>query len=80
MTDRTPAFYIPHGGGPCFFMDGMGPPGTWDRMGDWLRDMHKAVGAKPDAIVVISAHWEEPEFTVNSSAKPPLRPHLSAAL
>jgi aromatic ring-opening dioxygenase catalytic subunit (LigB family) len=72
MADRTPAFYIPHGGGPCFFMDGMGPPGTWDRMGEWLKDMHKAVGPRPDAIVVISAHWEEPEFTVNSSAKPPL--------
>ena len=73
MTDRTPCFYIPHGGGPCFFMDWtMGPADTWDRMGDWLKDMSKAVGPKPDAIVVISAHWEEPEFTVSTSAHPPL--------
>lgn len=73
MTDRTPSFYIPHGGGPCFFMDWtMGPADTWDRMGDWLKTMHTAVGPKPDAILVISAHWEEPEFTVTTAARPPL--------
>jgi aromatic ring-opening dioxygenase catalytic subunit (LigB family) len=72
MSVRTPTFFIPHGGGPCFFMDGMGPPGTWDRMADWLRNMSKSVGPKPDAILVISAHWEAPEFTVTSAANPPL--------
>jgi aromatic ring-opening dioxygenase catalytic subunit (LigB family) len=73
MAERTPAFFIPHGGGPCFFMEWtMGPADTWDRMGDWLKDMHRAVGPKPDAILVISAHWEEPEFTVTSAANPPL--------
>ena len=73
MADRTPSFFIPHGGGPCFFMDWtMGPADTWDQMGDWLKNMHKAVGPKPDAIVVISAHWEEPEFTVTTATKPAL--------
>ena len=70
---RTPTFYIPHGGGPCFFMDWtMGPPDTWDSMAAWLRAMPEAVRPKPDAILVISAHWEEPEFTVTTSPKPPL--------
>jgi aromatic ring-opening dioxygenase catalytic subunit (LigB family) len=73
MTDRAPSFYIPHGGGPCFFMDwSMGPPDTWDTMAAWLKAMHDAVGPKPDAILVISAHWEEPVFTVTSAAAPPL--------
>lgn len=73
MSDRTPTFFIPHGGGPCFFMDWtMGPADTWDQMGGWLRNMAKAVGPKPEAILVISAHWEEPVFTVTSAAKPPL--------
>ena len=73
MADRTPTFFIPHGGGPCFFMDWtMGPKDTWDRMGGWLKDMSRAVGQKPEAIVVISAHWEEGEFTVTSAANPPL--------
>jgi aromatic ring-opening dioxygenase catalytic subunit (LigB family) len=72
-TGRTPTFFIPHGGGPCFFMDWtMGPPDTWDRMGAWLKTMSSAVGPKPAAILVISAHWEEPEFTVTGAANPPL--------
>jgi len=73
MSNRTPTFFIPHGGGPCFFMDWtMGPPDTWDTMAAWLKAMPDAVGRKPDAIVVISAHWEEPEFTVTTSPNPPL--------
>jgi len=73
MSDRTPTFFIPHGGGPCFFMDWtMGPADTWDRMGEWLKHMSQAVPTKPDAILVISAHWEEPVFTVTGAANPSL--------
>jgi len=73
MSDRTPTFFIPHGGGPCFFMDWtMGPLDSWDRMGAWLKAMPQAVGPKPDAILVISAHWEEAEFTVTTAPNPPL--------
>jgi hypothetical protein len=37
---RTPTFFIPHGGGPCFFMDWtMGPRDTWDSMASWLSAM-----------------------------------------
>ncbi len=36
-AQKQPTFYIPHGGGPCFFMEGMGPAGTWDGMGNWLK-------------------------------------------
>jgi aromatic ring-opening dioxygenase catalytic subunit (LigB family) len=50
----------------------MGPPDTWDSMGAWLKAMPQAVGRKPDAILVISAHWEEAEFTVTTSPRPPL--------
>jgi len=70
---RTPTFFIPHGGGPCFFMDWtMGPRDMWDNMAAWLKAMPDAVGHKPDAILVISAHWEEPEFTVTTSPNPAL--------
>lgn len=70
---RTPTFFIPHGGGPCFFMDWtMGPRDTWDNMAAWLKAMPQAVGPQPDAILVVSAHWEEPEFTVTTSARPSL--------
>ncbi len=68
-----PTFYIPHGGGPCFFMDWtMGPPDTWHKMGAWLGGLGATVGAKPKALLVVSAHWEEEAFTAGSAANPPL--------
>lgn len=71
MSERTPTFFIPHGGGPCFFMDWQ-PANLWDRMGDWLKNMNRAVPVKPTAILVVSAHWEEPVFTVTGAANPSL--------
>jgi aromatic ring-opening dioxygenase catalytic subunit (LigB family) len=71
--DSLPTLFIPHGGGPCFFMDWtMGPPDTWHRMGNWLRSLSSSIGVRPKAIVVISGHWEEDEFAVGSGAKPSL--------
>jgi aromatic ring-opening dioxygenase catalytic subunit (LigB family) len=73
MTERMPTFYIPHGGGPCFFMEWtLGPPDTWKRMEAWLRELGASLGIKPKAVVVVSAHWEEPEFTVTAAAAPQL--------
>jgi len=72
QSSRLPTLYLPHGGGPCFFMDWtMGPPNTWDRMATWLRSLgQRYYGVK--AIVVISAHWEERVVTVQTGGKPPL--------
>jgi aromatic ring-opening dioxygenase catalytic subunit (LigB family) len=73
MPERMPTLYIPHGGGPCFFMEWtLGPPDTWNRMGDWLGGLGASLGVKPKAIMVVSAHWEEAQFTVTTAAAPPL--------
>jgi aromatic ring-opening dioxygenase catalytic subunit (LigB family) len=69
--DRLPPLYIPHGGGPCFFMEWPGDPHTWDQMGEFLRSLGNTL-PRPKAIVVISAHWEADEFTVTSHPQPPL--------
>jgi aromatic ring-opening dioxygenase catalytic subunit (LigB family) len=63
---RMPTFYIPHGGGPCFFMDpGPGQPaGLWDGMARYLKSIAADVGSRPKAIVVVSAHWETAVPTV----------------
>jgi len=76
MSDETaeatlPTLFIPHGGGPCFFMDWT-PAHTWDRTAEWLRGLIAGMEVKPKAILVISGHWEEPVFTVGSSPNPPL--------
>jgi aromatic ring-opening dioxygenase catalytic subunit (LigB family) len=69
-----PTLYIPHGGGPCFFMDT--PPGwprdLWDKMAAYLRSIAGALGARPKAVLVVSAHWEEAVPTVNVATNPPL--------
>jgi aromatic ring-opening dioxygenase catalytic subunit (LigB family) len=70
---KLPTLYIPHGGGPCFFMDWtMGPADTWDRMAAWLRELDGTLPEKPRALLVVSAHWEAPVPTVMTSPAPPL--------
>lgn len=72
-TRPMPTFYIPHGGGPCFFMDWtMGPRDTWDRMATWLRGIRTSLPRAPRAILVVSGHWEAEVPTVLGSAAPPL--------
>lgn len=72
MTTQTlPTLFVPHGAGPCFFMD-WEPADTWSRMADWLRAVPERLGARPKAVLVVSGHWEAPAFTVNAQAAPPL--------
>ncbi len=68
---RLPTLFIPHGGGPCFFMD-WEPPGTWDRMADYLRRVPDDIGVRPKAIVVISGHWEEQVVSIQNNTAPSL--------
>ncbi len=68
-----PAFFLPHGGGPCFFMDWTwGPADTWHPLANFLRNLPSTLPEEPAAIVLISGHWEEPSFTINTGANPPL--------
>ena len=68
---RMPAFFIPHGAGPCFFMD-WSPPDTWNRMAGFLKGLPDTLPARPRAIVLISGHWLEPHFSVTGHARPQL--------
>lgn len=66
-----PTLFIPHGGGPCFFME-WSPRDTWDRMGNFLRGVADTLPARPKAIVLVSAHWLEPQFSVTGHGRPEL--------
>jgi len=70
MMQRQPTFYIPHGGGPCFFMED--PQGTWTGMAAFLRALPATLPEKPRAILVVSGHWETPGFAVTAHPKPAL--------
>jgi aromatic ring-opening dioxygenase catalytic subunit (LigB family) len=37
-----------------------------------LHDMPRQLGVRPRAVLVISAHWEEPAFTLTASSRPPM--------
>ena len=68
---RMPTWFIPHGAGPCFFMD-WNPPTAWERMAGFLRGLAATLPARPGAIVVVSAHWLAPVFSVTANARPDL--------
>jgi aromatic ring-opening dioxygenase catalytic subunit (LigB family) len=70
---RLPTLFIPHGGGPCFFMDPPpDDPHLWDGMAAYLRGVVGGLPQKPKAILVVSAHWEAEHPTVIVSPRPSL--------
>lgn len=70
-TQRLPTYFISHGGGPWPWMKKeMGP--TYDKLEAALADMPRQIGRTPAAILMISAHWEEPAFTVMGNPRPPM--------
>jgi aromatic ring-opening dioxygenase catalytic subunit (LigB family) len=65
-----PTLFIPHGGGPCFFMDD--PKGVWTGMEAFLRSLPARLPATPTAIFVVSGHWETEGFAFTAAGKPDL--------
>jgi aromatic ring-opening dioxygenase catalytic subunit (LigB family) len=63
---RLPTYYIPHGGGPWPFM----PERAAELPGliAFLRGLIADAGVTPEAIVIVSGHWEEPVPTVSARA------------
>ncbi len=68
---QMPTLFVPHGGGPCFFME-WDPVDTWDRMADFLRGVAATLPQRPRSIVLVSGHWLESEVMVTSSPAPDL--------
>lgn len=68
---RMPTLFVPHGAGPCFFMD-WNPAHAWDATARFLKSVAASLPAKPKAIVVISGHWLEDEFRVTGASQPGL--------
>lgn len=70
-TVKQPVLFIPHGAGPCFFMDWQ-PADTWNTMAGFLESISSRLPQHPKAIVIISAHWQTSEFSMTASAQPEL--------
>ena len=70
---RLPVVYVPHGGGPWPFVElGFGSKDELTALATYLRSLRALPATPPRALLVISAHWEEPVPTVMSSAQPPM--------
>lgn len=67
MAKAATILYIPHGGGPLPLLDEAGH----QNLNHFLRGFHRTI-EKPDAIVIISAHWEEPVISITARPEPPL--------
>jgi aromatic ring-opening dioxygenase catalytic subunit (LigB family) len=67
---RQPTFFIPHGGGPCFFM--ADPGKVWSGMEAFLRALPSRLPERPSAILVVSGHWETDGFAFTGADRPGL--------
>ena len=62
VAERMPVLYLSHGAPP------LADDEVWTReLADWSRSF-----AKPTAILVVSAHWEEAPLTVGATTSVPL--------
>ncbi len=67
MAECASVVYIPHGGGPLPLMNDP----AHANLNRFLR-AYPATIDKPDAIVVVSAHWEEAEVAITAASAPAL--------
>ena len=70
MTHPLPTYFISHGGGPWPYVPEM--RARMQVLEASLADIPRQIGTVPRAVLVVSGHWEAPEFTVMGNAKPPM--------
>lgn len=72
-STRTPmpAIYIPHGGGPAFFMQGE-MRSMFQATADFLTTIATELPAPPRSILVATAHWQATVTTLTGGHRPPL--------
>jgi aromatic ring-opening dioxygenase catalytic subunit (LigB family) len=69
---RMPVAFVPHGGGPWPFVDVGFPKRDVDALAEYLRSVRQLPPVPPEALLVVSGHWEEPVPTVMTAEHPPI--------
>ena len=59
-TSRLPTYFISHGGGPWPYMPEM--RARMQVLEASLADIPRQISTVPRAVLVVSGHWEAPEF------------------
>lgn len=71
-AERMPVVYLPHGGGPWPFVEMGLDKRDVESLVSYLRGIRALPKTPPTALLVVSAHWEEPVATVMTSPRPPI--------
>ncbi len=70
---KLPVAFVSHGGGPwpILSLDGFNEP---ERLSlyNYMKSISQTPKMQPKALLVISAHWEESKFTINTNPNPEL--------
>src|SRR5688572_33003637 len=67
-----PVAFVPHGGGPWPFVEMGLPPGEVAALKEYLQSVRQLPVRTPRALLVVSAHWEEPVPTLMTAEQPPM--------
>jgi aromatic ring-opening dioxygenase catalytic subunit (LigB family) len=71
LTTRLPTYYLSHGGGPWPYLTGDFRK-EFDVLEASLKEIPRALAVRPKAILMVSGHWEEPQFSVMTHERPPM--------
>ena len=67
-----PVAFVPHGGGPWPFVEMGLPPAEVAALKAYLQSVRMLPRRNPRALLVVSAHWEEPVPTLLTAEHPPM--------
>lgn len=70
ITQRQPTLFVSHGGGPWPYISEL--KNAYVKTAKEFAKIPAILPQKPKAVLVISGHWEEENFTVSSAIKPPM--------
>lgn len=71
MSLKQPVYFVPHGGGPWHVMDNSRFGGAWADLRTFLTSIEAQLPEKPKAILMITAHWDDPDVVTVSTAEHP---------
>ena len=69
-TTRFPVLFLSHGGGPWPWVDGMKQ--MFAKTAREFAALPSHLPARPKAVLVITGHWEAPQFSVSTAERPPM--------
>ena len=69
MDTRLPTYFVSHGGGPWPFMKEQ-YGSAFDQLEASLAGIAREAGVRAKAVLVVTSHWETPEFSLSSGERP----------